>query len=276
MSSPDDADSINDAARKYIYETQKLYDGKWDKVMMLDETINSNGDSSYPYMMSDGATLYYANNGSGSIGGYDIFISRKDQESGKFYSPQNIGMPFNSPFDDYMLVIDEFTGVGWWATDRNRIPGKVTIYVYVPQSVRVNYSPEDPDLLSYAKIQNIKSTWNGIDYTEKLQEIESISQNQKEEHADFVFHLSNSVTYTRYEQFKNDEARHRMEELLVIRQNKISDEERLKRLRSQFFKVSDVQRNSLKGEILRLEKKVDAYPEEIERVENAIRRLEMK
>lgn len=276
MSSPDDADSINDAARKYIYETQKLYDGKWDKVMMLDETINSNGDSSYPYMMSDGATLYYANNGSGSIGGYDIFISRKDQESGKFYSPQNIGMPFNSPFDDYMLVIDEFTGVGWWATDRNRIPGKVTIYVYVPQSVRVNYSPEDPDLLSYAKIQNIKSTWNGIDYTEKLQEIESISQNQKEEHADFVFHLSNSVTYTRFEQFKNDEARHRMEELLVIRQNKISDEERLKRLRSQFFKVSDVQRNSLKGEILRLEKKVDAYPEEIERVENAIRRLEMK
>ena len=67
-----------------------------------------------------------------------------------------------------------------------------------------------------------------------------------------------------------------MEELLVIRQNKISDEERLKRLRSQFFKVSDVQRNSLKGEILRLEKNVDAYPEEIERVENAIRRLEMK
>ena len=67
-----------------------------------------------------------------------------------------------------------------------------------------------------------------------------------------------------------------MEELVVIKQNKASDEERLKRLRVQFSKVSGVQRNSLKGEVLRLEEKIDAYYEEIERVENAIRRLEMK
>ena len=276
MNSLENADSVDGMTRKHIYETQKLYEGNWDKAIKLDETINIDGDSSYPYMMSDGTTLYYANNGSESIGGYDIFISRKDSESGKFYSPQNIGMPFNSPFDDYMLVIDEFTGVGWWATDRNRIPGKVTIYVYVPQSVRVNYSPEDPDLLSYAKVENIQSTWDGNDYTDKLQEIKAVSQSHKEEHKDFVFHLSNDVTYTRYDQFKNSEARHRMEELVVIKQNKASDEERLKRLRVQFSKVSGVQRNSLKGEILRLEEKIDAYYEEIERVENAIRRLEMK
>ena len=67
-----------------------------------------------------------------------------------------------------------------------------------------------------------------------------------------------------------------MDELMVLQQNKASDEERLHRLRLQYSKVSEVQRKSLAGEILRLEKKVDAYPDDIERVENAIRRLELK
>lgn len=275
ISTAEEDDSVV-VLQKHIYETQKLYDGRWDKAMKLGNEINVGGDSSYPFMMSDGTTLYYANNGTESIGGYDIFISRKDSESGKFYSPQNVGMPFNSPFDDYMLVIDEFTGVGWWATDRNRIPGKVTIYVYVPQQVRVNYSPEDPNLTNYAKIADIKSTWGENDYAAKLKEIASLSQVQKEKQSDFVFHLTNDVTYTLFSQFKSEEARHRMEELILMRSNRDSDVKRLARLRNQYAKVSGVQKNSLESEILRLEKQVDSYPEEIERVENAIRRLEIK
>ncbi len=60
-----------------------------------------------PFFMSDGVTLYYANDGDESIGGYDIFISRKGEDG--FLQPQNIGMPYNSPYDDYMLAIDEVT-----------------------------------------------------------------------------------------------------------------------------------------------------------------------
>ncbi len=273
MDAYNDIDTIG---RKHIYEIQKLYDGSWDKAVVLDDAINIDGDSSYPFMMSDGLTLYYANNGEGSIGGYDIFISRKDSESGKFYSPQNVGMPFNSPFDDYMLVIDEFTGVGWWATDRNQIPGMVTIYVYVPNSVRVNYSPDDLNLASYAKITNIKATWGDNDYSDKLEEINAITRVDTQEQVDFVFHLKNGITYTHFDDFKNSEARHRMEDLLIARQNQSDDEVRLKRLRIQYSKVSDVQREALSREILRLEKKVDNYPEEIMQIENAIRKLEIK
>ena len=82
-------------------------------------------------MMSDGITLYYANDGDNTLGGYDIFMTRKGDD-GRFLQPQNIGMPYNSPYDDYMLAIDEVTGAGWWATDRNQIPDSVTIYVFVP------------------------------------------------------------------------------------------------------------------------------------------------
>ena len=264
------------AGVRHLYESGELYGGRWDGSHRLSETVNMDGSSAYPFMMADGLTLYYANNGKESIGGYDIFISRKDSETGEFYQPQNIGMPFNSPFDDYMLVIDEFTGAGWWATDRNRIPGKVTIYVYIPNQVRENYSPDDPNLMSYALIRNISDTWTDEDFAGLLAEINSLSVSEKKERKDFEFHLTNGVVYTRFDQFKTSEARHRMEELIVMIQNQRSDMERLNRLREQYSKVTEVQRGALRGEILRLEDKVDQFPADRERVENEIRKLELR
>ncbi|MDE6081303.1 MAG: hypothetical protein K2F70_03435, partial [Muribaculaceae bacterium] len=121
--------------------------------------------------MNDGVTLYFANDGENSIGGYDIFITRRNDE-GKFFQPQNLGMPYNSPYNDYMLAIDEQNGVCWWATDRNKIPGKVTIYTFIPSEMRVNYEVDDPDLASYARIDSYKKTWaEGKDYTKLLNRI---------------------------------------------------------------------------------------------------------
>ena len=105
-------------------------------------------------MMQDGMTIYYANNGTSSLGGYDIFISRKDDN--EYYKPQNIGMPYNSPYDDYMLAIDETTGVGWWATDRNQLGDSITIYKFIPQDMRINYDVDTIDLVKFARIQDYR------------------------------------------------------------------------------------------------------------------------
>ena len=83
----------------------RLIDGTWDTPHPLGSALDAGGDSNYPFMMPDGVTLYYANNGPESIGGYDIFISRKDENG--FLQPQNIGMPYNSTYYDYLLAIDE-------------------------------------------------------------------------------------------------------------------------------------------------------------------------
>ena len=56
----------------------QLIDGTWDTPHPLGSALEAGGDSNYPFMMPDGVTLYYANNGPESLGGYDIFISRKD------------------------------------------------------------------------------------------------------------------------------------------------------------------------------------------------------
>ena len=85
-----------------------LDDGSLDHPMPMDSTLAEGADSAFPFLMPDGVTLYFANNGGNSLGGYDIFMTRRsDDADGRSYmQPQNIGMPYNSPYDDYMLAID--------------------------------------------------------------------------------------------------------------------------------------------------------------------------
>ena len=54
----------------------------------------------YPYMLSDGTTLYYAAVGEDGLGGYDIYMTRYDIDSQPFLTPENTGVPFNKPGSD--------------------------------------------------------------------------------------------------------------------------------------------------------------------------------
>ena len=100
-----------------IFSQARLID-EWgdEKVLTSDDT----NDCNYPYVLSDGVTMYFASNGYGSIGGYDIFVTQYNTNTNSYLDPQQMGMPFNSLANDYMMVIDENKGLGWFVTDRNQ------------------------------------------------------------------------------------------------------------------------------------------------------------
>ncbi len=68
--------------------------------------------------LTDGITIYYASDGDKWIGGYDIFRHPLQYEYDTYLMPENVGMPFNWPYNDYMFVIDEFNNLGRLASDR--------------------------------------------------------------------------------------------------------------------------------------------------------------
>lgn len=150
-----------------LYTTWRLFGDDLESPTLLSDNLAQGGNANWPFMLSDGVTLYYASDGEGSLGGYDIFMTKRSDD-GTFYEPQSMGMPYNSPYDDYMLAIDETLGIGWWATDRNRIPGKVTIYVYVTEPVRNNIADLDEDAMAgRARLSSIAATWrDGNDYAD--------------------------------------------------------------------------------------------------------------
>lgn len=259
-----------------LTETYQLYDGKWDKYTWLDKMLNDNGDANYPFVMADGTTLYYACNGENSIGGYDIFMSRKDLDTGEYLQPQNIGMPYNSPYDDYMFVIDELTGVGWWATDRNQIPDSVTIYIFIPNEIRENYDPSLENIVSLASIHSIRDTWNpNADYESILSEIANITPVENVRKPDFIFHVHNGITYMFLEDFKSAEARSMMQKYLSAGRQFDKDHERLKGLRSEYNKANSQNRQRLGSTILSLERKLMQSDNALKSMANSIRSAEL-
>lgn len=136
------SDTLN--GKMDIFTSYKLID-KWTKADTISKNINSTSNENYPFFLLDGATLYFASDGENSIGGYDIFLTRYSSESKNYLIPENIGMPFNSPFNDYMLVLDEQRKLGWFATDRYQPEGKVVIYTFVPNDSKILIHTEDSD-----------------------------------------------------------------------------------------------------------------------------------
>ena len=120
------------------------------------------GDANYPYLMPDGTTLYYAQKGENSIGGYDIFVTRYNPDNGSFLRPENIGMPFASEANDYLYVIDETQQLGYFVTDRRQPEGMVCIYIFIPSNSRQIYPSEaysEEQIKSLAELRRIADTW---------------------------------------------------------------------------------------------------------------------
>ena len=94
-----------------IYRMVKLPNGEWSEPMNLGPEINGPWDEDSPFIAVDNKTLYFASNGEKSMGGFDIFISVRD-ENNNWSNPINLGTPLNSTGDDlyYTTTMDGLTG----------------------------------------------------------------------------------------------------------------------------------------------------------------------
>lgn len=64
-------------------------------------SINSKFNEGPVYVHLDGETMYIASEGTGSLGGYDIFVSKNT--NGTWSPPQNMGYPINTQYDDFFF-----------------------------------------------------------------------------------------------------------------------------------------------------------------------------
>lgn len=68
----------------------------------LGPSINTLGDEMTPYFNIGEGTLYFSSNGQTSIGGFDIYSSKG--ELSNWAPADNLGLPYNSPADDYYYI----------------------------------------------------------------------------------------------------------------------------------------------------------------------------
>lgn len=151
-----------DSAASRLY-TQTLVGDQWSrKSVIADFDPGSYSHQNYPFLASDGVTLYFSACGPESLGRRDIFMSGFDSDNAQWYKPQNCGLPFNSTANDYLLVIDDLDSLGWLVSDRYQPEGKVCIYSFAPTAARQSFDNDgltDAQLRHYADLKSIRDTW---------------------------------------------------------------------------------------------------------------------
>ena len=104
-------------------------DSLWAAPKLLGEAFISTGSEVFPMLGADGKTLYFASDGLAGMGGFDIFSSTWDAEAGRWGDPVNMGFPFNSPADDYLMADSAHGDYTLFASNRDCTPDSVTVYV---------------------------------------------------------------------------------------------------------------------------------------------------
>ena len=224
-----------------------------------------------PFMRTDGETLYFACDSTPGIGGLDIYKTRFNSEEGEFYQAERLGMPFNSPFDDYMMAIDETHQVGWWATDRGDDSEHVLIYLF-----KLNDNPEfldEPDE-SRARINRIADSWKQEGGYEELLNSMANNANQSEETERVEILINDHLVYYSSDQFKNAESQSLYEQSLKTKVAIEENESRLKELRDQYANSSSAQKSQVADQIRQIEDQLYSLYRQYRQEEKKMRSLE--
>lgn len=253
-----------------ILNSYKLLD-TWSNPTSISSVINSSANENYPFILLDGITMYFASDGSNSIGGYDIFVTRFTPATNSYLAPENVGFPFNSTANDYMMVIDEQHNLGWFSTDRNQPSGKVAIFTFVPNPIKSIVRSEDEEYVrQVAQLKIYRKAHININ--------DSIVASEKttpklEKQIEFV--INDSVVYTHLNQFKFPEATTLWRDLNGAKDTLLQNFKKLEEFRTQYANQEmDAMRLSLSNSILKLEKETIEIEKKIELIKLELRNKE--
>ncbi len=99
-----------------LWKITRKENGIWGIPVNLGSAINSSSDELFPALLGD-SLLFFASDRPSSLGGLDVFISRKEKLF--FSAPLRLSLPVNSAADDFGLVMNKTGSGGYFSSDRN-------------------------------------------------------------------------------------------------------------------------------------------------------------
>lgn len=265
-----------------LFTMEKLID-QFGNEKQLPPSINMEGRQAYPYVMSDGLTIYFASTDHQSFGGYDLFVTRYNLASDTYLVPNQLNMPFNSPFNDYLMAIDEEKGIGWFASDRLQPVDSVCVYTFIPNErvTLVEAFMEDEEeerfyMANRAMITSIADTWReNIDYTSLRMLAQQKPVMEQQERGDFEFIIHDQLIYRTLSDFKNNQARSIFSQAQGLKKQLSSLRESLANQRERYAAGGDGDSN-LRNSILQQEQQEATLHEEIKHLEIQARNQEIR
>lgn len=261
-----------------LYSMEKLLDQFGNEKQVSPSNFGLTGDQSYPFVLTDGITLYFAAKDEDSMGGYDLFATRYNLDKNSYLVPERLNMPFNSIYNDYMLAIDEEKGVGWFASDRFQPEGKVCVYTFIPNNQVKPVESESVDYLSArARILSIKDTWRaGQNYSQLISLARKKEEIVPQKKVDFSFVVNDNAVYHSLGDFRSGNARDLFVQFEDLEKALAGKERDLNGRRERYSESDAETRRVMAQDILSLEKEAEALQAKRNELAKQVRNLENK
>ncbi len=270
FSIPDDVGDLR------LMKMEKLIGG-WSEMSQL-RGLDGDWDDKSPVLMTDGTTLYFSSNRPGGMGGYDIYRTTYDPESRSFSEPVNMGVPFNSPFDDYLFMPDNFAGRAWLASNRETVgTDSVTVYEIAWDGTPVRSSAKSTaDIVAALQMpidpEAAASATGGAQAGNSALPARRTLVPRDE----FRLMVCDSLTYTQWEHFRSAQAARTYHQVVAAAAQKDSLVSRMATLRKEFMNLnSGLEKNTKLQELLKTEREVYALEDEVNDKTEAARNEEI-
>ncbi|MBF0576327.1 tetratricopeptide repeat protein [Dysgonomonas sp. GY617] len=261
-----------------LFSMDKLLNGYGNEKKISNNNLGLTGNTNYPFVLTDGSTIYFAGQDENGLGGYDIYVTRYNLNNDTYLTPELLNMPFNSTANDYLYVFDEEKGIGWFATDRFQPEGRVCVYTFIPnEEVTLVESDDEIYKENRAKIASIKSTWRpGKNYSSLIATARKENTVVEKKVSDFTFVIDDRYTYNAYTDFKSSTARNLYFEANEKRKALEATEKDLEDKRTEYINVSGNQRSTLASVIQNLENRQSLLYNEVQDLDIKARNEEIK
>ena len=119
-----------------IYCAKRNVDGSWGEPQNIGSPINTKGTEMAPFLHPDGRTLYFSSDTHVGMGGFDLFMSRRDDE-GHWQEPVNLGFPINTSGDEINFFVAADGKTAFLSSQREGGKGGYDIYTFeLPEEIR--------------------------------------------------------------------------------------------------------------------------------------------
>lgn len=132
--------ALNDTENKMLFATDRpggvgkmdiwqveYNKGKWENPTNLGNVLNSLSNDIYPFIWRD-SILIFTSDRPGGFGGYDLYYTYLINL--QWTTPQLLPEPFNSPYDDFSLILSKDGTSGYFSSNRPGGSGKDDIYSF--------------------------------------------------------------------------------------------------------------------------------------------------
>lgn len=260
-----------------LMKMEKLIGG-WGEMTQL-RGLEGQWNDIAPVLMTDGVTVYFASDRPGGMGGYDIYKTTYDPETRTYSEPVNMGVPFNSAFDDFLLMPDEFNGRAWFSSGRETAgTDSVTVYEveWSPTLVRTTASStgDITAALALTPDPELRPASTGGAARQSQQ---SYARDRSFVPQDvFRFPVCDSLTYTQWEHFRSKQAERTYRQVVRAQAERDSLVSLMSRQRKEFMSLaSSIERNAKLQDLLRTERSLYSLEDEISEKAEAAKNEEL-